>query len=155
MPEGRDLALGGAERIRTRPLPFSGRWIGELLLAKYVDHGAEEAMKAAMVRMGRSISAAGPCWTGEVRSTTWWQRLRSSRATFSHSRERVGRGSEISLAAWPRERSEWPAPPRQPVAYRESLTGSTGAERWSRVDRAFCSYVGSGDRQRRLPFTSG
>lgn len=33
-------------------------------------------------------------WTGDVRSPTCWQRWHSNRATFSHSRERVGQGSE-------------------------------------------------------------
>ena len=62
---------------------------------------------------------------GDVRSTTWWQLAHSRSATLSHSRDRIGRGSEISLVVSPRERSKWPAParPREPTTKR--LTGKT------------------------------
>ena len=57
---------------------------------------------------------SGQCrCTGDRRSTTRWQRRHSSRATFSHSRERLGWGSEISLEVSPSERSKWPAPARR------------------------------------------
>jgi hypothetical protein len=52
-------------------------------------------------------------WIGDVRSATCWQRRHSNKATFTHSRERVGRGSEISLSAMLSSFSTRPAPVRR------------------------------------------
>lgn len=62
-------------------------------------------------------------WIGEWRSTTWWHRAHSSMATFSHSRDRPGRGSEISLVAPPGVFSTRPAPARR--SQNTLLIGST------------------------------
>lgn len=69
------------------------------------------------IRFSPAVQSAQYRWTGERRSMIRWQREHSRSTTFSNSRDRVGRGSKISLALPPRERSKWPAPARGTHAY--------------------------------------
>jgi hypothetical protein len=48
--------------------------------------------------------------TGDRRSSIWWHLAHSNSANFGLSRERPGRGIDISLVGVPRERSKWRAP---------------------------------------------
>lgn len=59
-------------------------------------------------------------WTGEVRSTTWWQRAHSRSATASQSRDRPGRVSGISLVKVPSRFSTRPAPARRSHSHAQS-----------------------------------
>lgn len=57
---------------------------------------------------------------GDRRSTTWGQVRHSRRAASSHSRDRSGRGSGISLVALPTRFSTRPAPARGASTYEQS-----------------------------------
>lgn len=65
------------------------------------------AMPRWLLALQRDALHCPQCrFTGDCGSTTFWHRAHSNGVTLSHSRERDGRRSEISLVVSPRERSK-------------------------------------------------
>jgi hypothetical protein len=90
--------------------PITGARPRESLGGSYGEARRRRTASTLRVRLSSRRHSEQWRWTGDVRSTTCWQRTHSTSATFSHSRGRLGWGSEISLSPRPSRFSTRPAP---------------------------------------------